>query len=81
VSVHRLQQLDDPPVEDGLEEITAEEREILGLLAVAVPMDAVARRMHLSERSVRRRVRVLCDRIGVAAPIEAVVWAVRRGYL
>lgn len=81
MSVHRLPQLDDPPDEDGFEEITAEEREILAFLAVAVPMDAVARRMHLSERSVRRRVRVLCDRIGVGAPIEAVVWAVRRGYL
>jgi DNA-binding NarL/FixJ family response regulator len=44
-------------------------------------MDVAARRMHLSERSIRRRVRVLCDRIEVGAPTGAVVWAVRRGYL
>jgi DNA-binding NarL/FixJ family response regulator len=41
----------------------------------------VARRLAISERTVRRRVRSLCDRIGVANTVQAVVWAVRSGLL
>ncbi|EIF00933.1 LuxR C-terminal-related transcriptional regulator [Saccharomonospora glauca] len=53
--------------------------ELLRLLAKGLPLDAVARRVGLSERTVRRRVRGVCDRIGVSTRIEAVVWAVRHG--
>ncbi|EHR63661.1 LuxR C-terminal-related transcriptional regulator [Saccharomonospora cyanea] len=53
--------------------------ELLRLLAKGLPLDAVARRVGLSERTVRRRVRDVCDRIGVSTRIEAVVWAVRQG--
>ncbi len=53
--------------------------ELLRLLAKGLPLDAVARRVGLSERTVRRRVRDVCDRIGVNTRIEAVVWAVRQG--
>ncbi|OQO92977.1 LuxR C-terminal-related transcriptional regulator [Saccharomonospora piscinae] len=55
--------------------------ELLRLLATGLPLDAVARRVGLSERTVRRRVRGACDRIGVSTRIEAVVWAVRQGLL
>jgi DNA-binding NarL/FixJ family response regulator len=50
---------------------------LLALLARGLPLDAVARRLVMSERTVRRRTRAICDRLGVATPIEAVVWAAR----
>ncbi|MCW3818160.1 LuxR C-terminal-related transcriptional regulator [Micromonospora sp. DR5-3] len=54
---------------------------LLRLLATGVPLETVARRSGLSERTVRRRIRAICDRLGVTAPIQAVVWAARRGLL
>lgn len=59
--------------------LTREEIEVLTLLAEGLPLSSVGRRLHLSERSVRRRVRVICDRLGCRSPIQAVVWAARRG--
>jgi DNA-binding NarL/FixJ family response regulator len=35
--------------------------------------------MNTSERTVRRRVRAICDRLGFTSSIQAVVWAARRG--
>jgi len=55
--------------------------ELLRLLARGLPMDSVARRLDTSERTVRRRTRAICARLGVAAPIQAVVWAAQRGLL
>ena len=55
--------------------------ELLGLLARGLPVEAVARRLGLSERTVRRRTRAICDRLGVRATIAAVAWAARRGLL
>ena len=55
--------------------------ELLQLLADVVLLGAVARRRWASERTVRRRIRDICDRLGVDAPIQAVVWAGRRGLL
>ncbi|WP_200215086.1 LuxR C-terminal-related transcriptional regulator [Micromonospora coerulea] len=51
---------------------------LLALLARGLSLDAVARRLEMSERTVRRRTRMICDRLGVTTPIEAVVWAARR---
>ncbi|NIH84573.1 LuxR C-terminal-related transcriptional regulator [Amycolatopsis granulosa] len=51
---------------------------LLRLLAEGLSPDEVACRMGLSGRTVRRRVRGICDRLGVATPIQAVVWAVRQ---
>lgn len=58
-----------------------EECRLLELLAEGLPLEAVARRLNLSERTVRRRTRALCDRIGVPNAVQAVVWAVRAGIL
>ena len=58
-----------------------DESRLLALLADGLPLEAIARRLNISERTVRRRARALCDRLGVANPVQAVVWAVRAGVL
>jgi DNA-binding NarL/FixJ family response regulator len=60
-------------------ELSREDLELLRLLARGLPLEAVARRLHTSERTVRRRIKGICERLGVSASIEAVVWAARRG--
>ena len=57
------------PVPDDLE--------LLRLLAAGQTVDTIARRLGVSERTVRRRLRALADAIGVDSTIEAVVFAVR----
>jgi DNA-binding NarL/FixJ family response regulator len=59
--------------------LAPEDVELLRLLAAGLAVDAVARRMNLSDRTVRRRTRSICNRLGVTSPIQAVVWAARRG--
>jgi DNA-binding NarL/FixJ family response regulator len=54
---------------------------LLRLLAKGLPLEVVARRMCTSDRTVRRRAKGICDRLGVGAPIEAVVWAAKQGLL
>ncbi|MFD1824136.1 MULTISPECIES: LuxR C-terminal-related transcriptional regulator [Mumia] len=51
---------------------------LLALVAQGLTVEAVGRRMLLSERTVRRRLRTVCSALDVSTPIEAVVWAVRR---
>jgi DNA-binding NarL/FixJ family response regulator len=58
-----------------------EDTELLRLLAEGLLMDAVARRLAVSERTVRRRMRALCDRFGVDTPVQVVVIAARHGIL
>ncbi|RZU13424.1 regulatory LuxR family protein [Kribbella rubisoli] len=60
-------------------EISHDDLQLLRLLATGLPVDAVARRLDLSERTVRRRTRLICDRLGFSTAIEAIVWAARRG--
>ena len=55
--------------------------EILRLLSRGLTTDAVARRVGISERTVRRRLRAVADEIGVDSSIEAVVHAVRVGVI
>ncbi|HSZ41961.1 MAG TPA: LuxR C-terminal-related transcriptional regulator [Trebonia sp.] len=65
--------------EPGLVALSKQDVELLRLLAGGLPLDAVARRLNTSERTVRRRVKAICDRLGVGSSIQAVVWAARRG--
>ena len=62
-------------------EIRHSDLQVLRLLATGLPIDGVARRLGLSERTVRRRTRAACDRLGVGTAIEAIVWAAHRGLL
>lgn len=54
---------------------------ILRLLSRGHTIDYVARRVELSERTVRRRLRRIADALGVDSSIEAVVHAVRVGLI
>jgi DNA-binding NarL/FixJ family response regulator len=58
--------------------LTDDELALLSLLARGLSTDLVARRLGLSERTVRRRTRTICDRLEVDTPVEAVAWAARR---
>jgi DNA-binding CsgD family transcriptional regulator len=59
--------------------VSAEELAILRHVAEGLPIDSVAHRVGTSPRTVRRRMRNLCDRIGATCAIQAVVWAAHRG--
>ncbi|MDS1271929.1 LuxR C-terminal-related transcriptional regulator [Lipingzhangella sp. LS1_29] len=59
-------------------ELSTEEIELLAEIATGVTTDVAARRLELSARTLRRRLRTVCDRLDVNTPIEAVVWAARR---
>lgn len=54
---------------------------LLALTAEGLTPPGIGRRMSLSERTVRRRVSRLCERLGVSTPMQAVVWAVRHGVI
>lgn len=66
---------------DEPDAMSAGELKILALIAEGLPLTSVAARMGMSPRTLRRRVRRICDRLGVAHPIQAVVWAVRRALI
>lgn len=59
-------------------ELDADDLALLSLLAAGASLELIARRLDLSERTVRRRVRRVCDRLEVGTPVEAVAWAARR---
>lgn len=44
-------------------------------------LHTAGRRLGVSPRTVRRRVRTVCDYAGVNTPVEAAVWAVKRGII
>jgi DNA-binding NarL/FixJ family response regulator len=63
------------------EPLSRQDVELLRLLAQGLPLGSVARRLRTSERTVRRRTRAICNRLGVGAAIQAVVWAAHEGLL
>ena len=69
------------PAATGGWDPTADDVRILRLLSEGHTTDVIARRVGLSERTVRRRLRTLADEIGVDSTIEAVVYAVRSGLI
>lgn len=56
-----------------------EDVELARLPAEGLTLNAIARRLSISERTLRRRIRSLCDRFGVDTPVQAVVWAAHHG--
>jgi len=61
--------------------LTALETQLLSGLADGLSMEALARRCGLSDRTLRRHMRSLCDRLELRSPTQAVAWAVRRGLI
>jgi DNA-binding NarL/FixJ family response regulator len=59
-------------------ELSHEDLELLAEIATGVTTEVAARHLELSARTLRRRIRNICDMLGVNTPIEAVVWAARR---
>jgi DNA-binding NarL/FixJ family response regulator len=61
--------------------VTTEELTILTLMANGLTLDSVAARVSMSPRTLSRRLRCVCERLGVSHPIQAIVWAARQGLL
>lgn len=55
-----------------------EDLRLLSLVATGLPTVVVARTLNTSPRTLQRRIREICDRIGVNTTVEAVAWAARR---
>lgn len=62
-------------------QLTDAEIRALNCLANGMTAAAAARHLGVSERTLRRRIRLTCDRLGVDTPIEAVVWAAKHGFI
>ena len=61
--------------------VTPEELTILTLMAEGLTLDSVAVRVSMSQRTLSRRLRCVCDRLEVSHPIQAIVWAAHRGLI
>lgn len=61
--------------------LTHAETETLAQLARGATLALAARRLGTSTRTVRRRVRRVCDRLGVDTTTEAIVWAVKNNHI
>lgn len=70
--------LERPTAEKALSD---QDLQVLSYLASGLTADVAARRLDLSSRTLRRRVRGICDRLDVNTPIQAVVWAAKRGLI
>lgn len=62
-------------------ELTAREREVLGLVVEGFANKQIARRMGISEKTVKGHLTNLFQRIGVADRTQAALWAERTGAL
>ena len=60
---------------------TEDEIAVLRLMARGLTVEAVARQLEVSERTVRRKARSACAAVGVDTTVEAIVWAVRHRLL
>lgn len=67
-----------PATDDPRRVFTADELTLISLFADGLCIEAIARRLDLSDRTIRRRAKALCDRLGVASTIQVVAWAARR---
>jgi DNA-binding CsgD family transcriptional regulator/sugar-specific transcriptional regulator TrmB len=66
---------------DGVVSGTPPDVQLLRLLAAGLKDETIARHLDVSERTLRRRVTTLLDRLGAASRFQAGIQAVRRGWL
>lgn len=75
----------DPPVvapgESLLEELTPRELEVLQLLAEGLPNKAIARRLEISDHTVKYHVNAIMGKLGAQSRTDAVVRATRAGLI
>jgi DNA-binding NarL/FixJ family response regulator len=64
---------------DPLDELTEREREVLSLLASGMQNKQIARRLEISEKTVKAHLTSVFRRIGVADRMQAALWAQERG--
>jgi DNA-binding CsgD family transcriptional regulator len=62
-------------------QLSEKDRRIITLMAAGLTDEAIARRLHLSRRTVVRRIAVLLDRLGATTRFQAGVQAANRGWL
>lgn len=65
----------------SVRKLSRDDVRLLAVIATGIPIASVAGRLEISDRTVRRRVRVICEALGVKTMIEAVAWAARRGLI
>lgn len=71
-----------PPADEGqVEELTPRELEVLTLLAEGIPNKAIARRLGISDHTVKFHVGSLLAKLGAASRTEAVRLGARRGLI
>ena len=65
--------------DDADETLTDSEIQLLRALATDRTLEVIARELGLSESTLRRRSRLLFERLGVSNRLAAALWAARRG--
>jgi two-component system nitrate/nitrite response regulator NarL len=71
----------EPSSPSPVEELTPRELEVLGLLAEGLPNKAIARRLEISEHTVKFHVNAVLGKLGAQSRTEAVVRATRLGLI
>ena len=64
---------------DPLEGVSPREREVLSLLLDGLPNKLIARRLEISEKTVKSHLTSVFRRLGVTDRVQAILWAERRG--
>ncbi len=68
-----------PPLDESLEALTPREEDVLALLAEGLANKAIAKRLELSEHTVKFHLSALLGKFGVASRTELVVRAIQVG--
>nr|WP_272879783.1 response regulator transcription factor [Sulfoacidibacillus ferrooxidans] len=66
-------------VGDAVEPLTAREIEVLRELGTGAPNKDIAKRLYISENTVRNHVRNILDKLHISNRVEAATYAVREG--
>jgi DNA-binding NarL/FixJ family response regulator len=68
-----------PATNATLEQLTARERDVLSLVATGLPNKAIARRLAISEKTVKAHLTRVFAVVGVSDRTSAALWAQRHG--